>query len=184
MPGLAAAGAGVPAGDAAGATAGRGGTIAGRATPGAVAGDAGTGAGAAGFAAVAGDGEGATGAADGGAAGRTVFGRAAADFAASAAASFSASPWKCLRASSACSMSSELEWVFFSVTPMEGKKSIRTLALISSSRASSLIRIWFVSAMRLWFRAARPFDPSPACPPPSVSLPGPHRLRREFRSLG
>jgi hypothetical protein len=88
---------------------------------------AGEGAGAAGFAA--------------GAAGRAVFARAAADFAASAAASFSASSWKCLRASSACSMSSELECVFFSATPICGRKSISTLALISSSRANSLIRI-------------------------------------------
>jgi len=63
------------------------------------------------------------------------------NFAASAAASFSASSWKCLRASSACSMSSELECVFFSATPICGRKSISTLALISSSRANSLIRI-------------------------------------------
>ena len=62
-------------------------------------------------------------------------------FSASAAASFAAKPSKCFRASSACSRSSELECVFFSVTPISGRKSIRTFALISSSRASSLIRI-------------------------------------------
>jgi len=34
----------------------------------------------------------------------------------------------------------ELECVFFSVTPMDGKYSIKTFALISSSLANSLIR--------------------------------------------
>ena len=34
----------------------------------------------------------------------------------------------------------ELEWVFFSVTPKPGKRSMMALALTSSSRASSLIR--------------------------------------------
>jgi len=34
----------------------------------------------------------------------------------------------------------ELECVFFSVTPISGKYSIKTFALISSSLASSLIR--------------------------------------------
>ena len=62
-------------------------------------------------------------------------------FSASAAASFAASPAKCFRASSACSRSSELECVFFSVTPISGRNSIRTFAFTSSSRASSLIRI-------------------------------------------
>jgi hypothetical protein len=45
----------------------------------------------------------------------------AAVFAASAAASAAASSWKCLRASSACSTSIELECVFFSVTPISGR---------------------------------------------------------------
>jgi hypothetical protein len=88
----------------------------------------------------------ATGAA---AAGRAVFVFAAAVFAASAAASAAARPRKCLRASSACSMSIELECVFFSTTPIEGKKSISTLALISSSRASSFNRTCLESAIRL-----------------------------------
>jgi hypothetical protein len=61
--------------------------------------------------------------------------------AASAAASASASPRKCFRTLSATSLSIELECVFFSVTPASGKYSIKTLALISSSRASSLMRI-------------------------------------------
>lgn len=73
----------------------------------------------------------------------------AASFAASAAASSSAAARKCLRASSACSRSSELECVFFSVTPISGRYSIKTLALISSSRASSLILIWFESDIKL-----------------------------------
>lgn len=54
------------------------------------------------------------------AAGRAGFALGA-DFAASAAASCSASCWKCLRTSTACSMSSELECVFFSVTPIAGR---------------------------------------------------------------
>ena len=40
---------------------------------------------------------------------------------ASAAASASARSWKCLRTFSAASISIELEWVFFSVTPASGK---------------------------------------------------------------
>lgn len=94
-------------------------------------------AGAAGGAAVIGRGGGAT-AGPGRAAD---FGFDAASFAASTAASFSASSRKCLRTNSACSTSIELECVFFSVTPISGRKSIRTLALISSSLASSLMRI-------------------------------------------
>src|SRR6185437_2042331 len=74
----------------------------------------------------------------------------AAVFAASAAASASAIARKCFRASSACSRSSELECVFFSVTPIWGRKSIKTLALISSSRASSLMRIWLGSDISLY----------------------------------
>jgi hypothetical protein len=61
-------------------------------------------------------------------------------FSASACASAFASPRKCLRTSSACELSMELECVFFSVTPMDGKYSIKTFALISSSLANSLIR--------------------------------------------
>src|SRR6202041_1506682 len=82
------------------------------------------------------------GAATGGFGAGRAFGAVAfACFSVSAAASASASAWKCLRASSAWSRSRELECVFFSVTPISGRKSIRTFALISSSRASSLIRI-------------------------------------------
>jgi hypothetical protein len=59
-----------------------------------------------------------------------------------ASAASAAAIWrKCFRARSAKEFSSELEWVFFSVTPISGKYSISTLALTSSSRASSLIRI-------------------------------------------
>jgi hypothetical protein len=57
----------------------------------------------------------------GAAVGRAVFAFAASDFAASAAASAAAKSWKCFRTSSAWSRSSELEWVFFSVTPICGR---------------------------------------------------------------
>ena len=94
-----------------------------------------------------------TGAAAGGAAGRAVglaFAAAAfAVFSASAAASAAARSRKCLRTRSACSCSSELECVFFSAMPSSGRYSIKTLALISSSLASSLIRIWPDSDMKL-----------------------------------
>jgi hypothetical protein len=83
----------------------------------------------------------AAGAAPGRAAGFALAAAAFAIFSASAAASFSAISRKCFRTNSACERSSELECVFFSVTPISGKNSIRTLALISSSRASSLMRI-------------------------------------------
>lgn len=73
----------------------------------------------------------------------------AASFAASAAASSSATARKCLRTNSACSRSRELECVFFSVTPISGRYSIKTFALISSSLASSLILIWFESVIKL-----------------------------------
>jgi hypothetical protein len=56
-----------------------------------------------------------------------------------ALASASATPCKCLRTFSATSTGTELECVFFSVTPYCGSRSITVLALTSSSRASSLI---------------------------------------------
>lgn len=61
-----------------------------------------------------------------------------------------ASEWarRCLRTSSASCSSSELECVFFSVTPYPGKRSMMAFALTSSSRANSLIRTWFASVMR------------------------------------
>jgi hypothetical protein len=68
---------------------------------------------------------------------------------ASAAASAAARPRKCFRANSACSKSIELECVFFSVTPISGRYSIKTLALISSSRANSLMRTWWDSVISL-----------------------------------
>ena len=66
---------------------------------------------------------------------------------ASAAASASATPWRCLRTFSATSAGMELECVFFSVTPYPASRSIMAFALTSSSRASSLIRTWFTSDM-------------------------------------
>src|ERR1700683_5081323 len=45
-------------------------------------------------------------------------------------------------------MSIELECVFFSLTPIVGKKSISTFALISSSRASSFNRTCLESDIR------------------------------------
>ena len=166
--GLAAAGgaaAGAPAGRSgtpgagpvAGAPAGRaaGGAVAGR-TAGATAVGA-PGAAAAGRTGTAPGAVGAAGLAAGAPAGAgaaasfgAVFALAAAVFAASAAASAAARPRKCLRASSACSISMELECVFFSVTPIVGKKSIRTFALISSSRASSFNRTCLESDIRLF----------------------------------
>lgn len=47
---------------------------------------------------------------------------------------------KCLRTFSAASGSMELEWLFFSVTPMFGSRSRIALLLTSSSRAKSLMR--------------------------------------------
>ncbi len=100
--GRAVAGVAAGAGETVGRT-GAGGAVAGVATP--SAGDVLAGAaGEPGAACTAGAGAGPAG----GAAGRTTFDFAAV-FAASAAASASASPRKCFRASSACSMSSELE---------------------------------------------------------------------------
>lgn len=49
---------------------------------------------------------------------------------------------KCFRIVLARSSSSELEWVFLSVTPSSGSTSISFPGLISSSRANSLIRIF------------------------------------------
>ena len=49
---------------------------------------------------------------------------------------------KCFRTLSASSTSIELEWVFFSVTPMFGRRSRISLLLTSSSLAKSLIRIF------------------------------------------
>jgi hypothetical protein len=48
--------------------------------------------------------------------------------------------WKCWRTRSASSSSSELECVFFSVTPTAVKESRIALLFTSSSRAKSLIR--------------------------------------------
>ena len=47
---------------------------------------------------------------------------------------------KCCRTFSASSASMELEWVFFSLTPREGRRSRISLLLTSSSLARSLIR--------------------------------------------
>jgi hypothetical protein len=106
--------------------------------------------------------EGATAATGGGAAGLIRAAFAAASFAsfsalaaASACASWSACPWRCLRTFSATSTGIELEWVFFSVTPYPGRRSIIALAFTSSSRASSLIRTWFASLRNL------PLPPDP-----------------------
>lgn len=75
------------------------------------------------------------------AAGLALAAAALACFSDSAAASAAARSRKCFRTRSACSFSRELECVFFSVMPMSGRYSIKTFALISSSRASSLMRI-------------------------------------------
>jgi hypothetical protein len=53
-------------------------------------------------------------------------------------------PWKCARTFSASWSSSELEWVFFSVTPTSGRTSRIALLLTSSSLARSLIRILLI----------------------------------------
>jgi hypothetical protein len=55
-----------------------------------------------------------------------------------------ASPVKRRFTSSATGSSIELEWVFFSVTPSSGSISRITLGFTSSSRASSLIRIFVI----------------------------------------
>src|SRR5207237_7349522 len=73
---------------------------------------------------------------------RSIFGfiSAAAGALRFSAALASAALAKCLRTLSASSCSSELEWLFFSVTPMVGRKSSTALLLTSSSRAKSLMR--------------------------------------------
>ena len=53
-------------------------------------------------------------------------------------------PVRRLRSSSATSSSTELEWVFFSVTPSSGRRSRIAPGFTSSSLASSLIRIFFI----------------------------------------
>ena len=74
--------------------------------------------------------------------------------------------------STATGSSIELEWVFFSATPSSGSRSRITLGLTSSSRASSLMRNFFI-----------PCAPSSTCDtgvvrlslapyPPSPRLPG------------
>jgi pilus assembly protein FimV len=85
---------------------------------------------------------------DGGAAtaGNAATGTAAGAFGASGC-SPSAAARIYLRTFSAVSRSSELECVFFSVKPTWGKDSRIALALTSSSRASSLMRIWLDSAI-------------------------------------
>jgi hypothetical protein len=140
--GVAAAGAGAadPACVGAGATPVAGATPAGGAT--ATTGAAGLGATVTGAATGAG-GAGATGAVAGlirAALAAASFASFSALAAASTAASASATPWRCLRTFSATSTVTELECVFFSVTPYPGNRSMMALALTSSSRASSLIR--------------------------------------------
>src|ERR1035437_4944516 len=49
------------------------------------------------------------------------------------------------RSNTATSSSTELEWVFFSATPSSGSRSRIAPGLTSSSRASSLIRIFFIA---------------------------------------
>jgi len=56
---------------------------------------------------------------------------------------------KCCRTFSASSASMELEWVFFSLTPREGRRSRISLLLTSSSLARSLIRTF--GCIRPWF---------------------------------
>jgi hypothetical protein len=60
----------------------------------------------------------------------------------SLSADVSRCPVKCCRTFSASSASIELEWVFFSATPIEGRRSRISLLLTSSSLARSLIRIF------------------------------------------
>ena len=77
---------------------------------------------------------------------RSIFGfiSAAAAGALRFSAAASAALAKCLRTLSASSCSSELEWLFFSVTPMVGRKSSTALLLTSSSRAKSLMRTFSI----------------------------------------
>ena len=112
----------------------------------------------------------------------------AASFAArsdSSAASAFASPCKRSRTFTATSTGMELEWVFFSVTPNPGRRSIMALALTSSSRASSLMRTWDASIMLLR-NFSLPAAP-PACCHPATQLrrskPLPILLRKLSRKL-
>jgi len=54
---------------------------------------------------------------------------------------------------SAASSSIELECVFFSTTPNSGNRSMILFGLTSSSRASSLMRIFFIYALLLYPRS-------------------------------
>src|SRR5947207_13921216 len=85
---------------------------------------------------------------------RSIFGfiSAAAAGALRFSAAASAALAKCLRTLSASSCSSELEWLFFSVTPMVGRKSSTALLLTSSSRAKSLMRTFSIQTRFLVFR--------------------------------
>jgi hypothetical protein len=76
----------------------------------------------------------AAGACSGGAAGRAT----------GSASTSGAAPPNIRRSLTATSSSTELEWVFFSVTPNPGSRSRISCALTSNSRASSLIRILFI----------------------------------------
>jgi len=104
---------------------------------------------AAGSTRAAGAGRGAGGSIATGAASTTVGGGGGAEGAASACAppdpfELSPEPVNRRRTSSAMSSSSELELVFLSTTPSSGRRSIITLGLTSSSRASSLMRILLI----------------------------------------
>src|SRR2546423_11345141 len=85
---------------------------------------------------------------------RSIFGfiSAAAAGALRFSAAASAALAKCLRTLSASSCSSELEWLFFSVTPMLGRKSSTALLLTSSSRAKSLMRTFSIQSRFLIFQ--------------------------------
>ena len=65
---------------------------------------------------------------------------------------------KCFRILSASSASTELEWVFFSVTPTSSNTSRIALLFTSSSLARSLIRIFTLSQVlqKLFTRSYRP----------------------------
>jgi len=76
-------------------------------------------------------------------------GLAASGAGAAAGASGSGVPCSFRRTFSATSTGMELEWVFFSVTPKPGSRSIIAFALTSSSRANSLIRTWVESLILL-----------------------------------
>jgi ABC-type sugar transport system permease subunit len=60
---------------------------------------------------------------------------------------------KCARTRSASSSSSELEWVFFSVTPTVVSTSRMALLFTSSSRAKSLIRTLLIRPFFSFFPA-------------------------------